>query len=138
MQLRRACSRRDTGQLRLCASNLEDGIVQHLRLQAAWHGVRVIDLVILVPFIGYDGELVGARFADVTDDLLRVKAAGNEFLGKFLEQFRVGRWVARADVIQRLNNAGADQVTPHAVDEALGEVAVVACGNPVGEMFASG
>ena len=66
-----------------------------------------------------------------------IEAALDEFLGQVIEQLRIGRRVAGANVVDRIDDAGAEQVAPHPVDKALGEVLVVLGGEPGGELLAA-
>ena len=68
-QLRRPRARRQARQLRLRAGRPVDRVVQHLGRQPAGDGVRVVDVVVLVPLVGGDRELVGAALADRLDQL---------------------------------------------------------------------
>ena len=49
----------------------------------------------------------------------------DELLRQLVEQLGIGRRIARADVVERLDDADADEVAPDAVDVALGEILVV-------------
>ena len=103
-----------------------DGVVQHLGRQPAGQGVRVVEPVVFVPVVGLVRKLVGPRLADRADELPHVEVAGDELVGEVVEQLGVGRRVAGADVVDRLDDADAGQVAPEAVDVAAGEVRVVA------------
>ena len=88
--------------------------------------VRVVDLVVLVPLVRGDRELVGARLADQADRRGGRRSRWlDELPRQIVEQLRIGRRVAGADVVERLDDADAEQVAPEAVDVALGEVGVV-------------
>jgi hypothetical protein len=69
--------------------------------------------------------------------VLHVEAAVDELPGQRLEQLGVGRRVAGADVVDRLDDADAEQVAPQAVDVALGEVLVLLRGDPLRELLAA-
>ncbi len=89
-----------------------DRIEQHLGRQTPSVEVRVVDVVVLVPLVRRDRMLIGARLADRLDELLHVEVAVDELVGKLVEQLRIGGWVAGADVIDRLDDADAEQVAP--------------------------
>ena len=55
-----------------------------------------------------------------------------------LKQFGVGRRVAGADIIERLNDSDSEEVTPEPIDVAAGEIRVVTRGQPGGQLNASG
>src|SRR5262249_41596168 len=102
-----------------------DRVVEHLGRQSASYRVGIVQVVALVPLIGDDGELVRPGLADGLDQLLDVEVALDEVPGQSVEQGGIGRRVAGADVVHRLDDADAGQVTPHAVDVAPREVRVV-------------
>ena len=54
----------DAGDLRHRASDAIDGVVEHLGRQPPGEGVRVVDLVVLVPLVRRDRELIRPRLAD--------------------------------------------------------------------------
>jgi len=99
--------------------------------------VGVVLIVALVPGIGVNRELVSARLADGTHHFAGVEAAGDEFLGQAVEQRRVGRWVAGADVVHRLDDAHAEKIAPDTVDVTLGEIGVLLGDHPVGQLLAA-
>ena len=70
-QLRRPRARRQAGQAARRAGRPVDGVVQHLGRQPAGQGVRVVDLVVLVPAVRRDRVLVGPRLADRLDHVPR-------------------------------------------------------------------
>ena len=55
----------------------------------------------------------------------RVEAARDELLRQPVEQLRVGRRIAGADVVDRLDQADAEQVAPQTIDVALGEIRIL-------------
>ena len=114
-----------------------NGIEQHLGGQAPGQGVRVVDSVILVPFVGGDGELVGPALADGFDHVLHVESAFDEFLSQPIEEFGVGGRVAGANVVKRLDDPDAEQVAPQTVYVAFGEVLIVSAGHPGGQSLAA-
>ncbi len=85
-----------------------DSVVERLRGQAPGHGMRVIDIVILVPLVRGNRLLINPRFANGAHDLLYVEAAGHEFPGEAVQKLGIGRRVAGPDVIDRLNDADAE------------------------------
>ena len=100
------------GSCGLRAGGPVDGVVQHFRRQPAGQGVRVVHVVVLVPLVRDDRVLVGPRFADQLDHVPRVEAALDELLRQAVEQLRIARRVAGADVVDRLDDADAEQVAP--------------------------
>ena len=65
-----------------------------------------------------------------------VETAVDELGGQVVQQLRIGRRVAGADVVQRLDQADAQQIAPQAIDVAAGEVRVVGRGDPGGDLLA--
>src|SRR5262249_4356422 len=126
-----------TGKLRHGAGGPVDGVKQHLGRQPARQGVRVVDLVVLIPLIGGDGVLIDARLANRPHDLLGVEAALDKLLGQTVEELRIARRVAGADIIHWLDEPNAEQVAPNAVDVALGEVWILFGSRPPGELLAA-
>ena len=95
--------------------------------------MRVVDGVVLVPLVRLHAQLVRARLGDDFHHVPHVETALDELRRQPVEQVGVGRRVAGADVVDRLDDAGAGHVTPEAVHVAPGEVLVVGRGQPSGE-----
>ena len=99
--------------------------------------MAVVDLVVLVPFIGGERELIGAALDDDLHQVADIETTLDEFVGQVLQQFRIARRIAGADVIQRLNDTGSGQVAPDAIGIAHGKVIIVGTGHPGGELLAT-
>ena len=78
-------------------------------------------------------ELVQPRVHDRPQQVLDVEAALDEVVGQGVQQRRVARRVGGAHVVDRLDQAAAEQVGDVAVDDVAGEEAVVRRGQPVGQ-----
>ena len=126
------------GNFETAPSTREDRVVEHLGRQPAGDRVRVVRLVVLVPLVRLDRELVRPRLADQRDHVADVEAALEELLGQVVEQLGVGGRVPRADVVDRLHDPDAEQVAPEPVDVAPGEVRVVPRGDPGRQLLAAG
>ena len=98
---------------------------KHLGRQPTGQGVRVVHLVVLVPLVRGDRELVRPRRGDQPHDVPDVEPRLDELGRQVVEQLGVRGRVARADVVDRLDDPGAEQVAPEPVDVAPGEVRVV-------------
>ena len=125
----------DARELRDRAGHPVDGVVEDLGRQPPGGRVRVVDLVVLVPLVRRDRELIRPRLADQPDDVPGVEAALDELVGQVVEQLGVGRRVAGADVVERLDDPDAEEVAPEPVDVAPGEVRVVLRGQPGGQLL---
>ena len=69
--------------------------------------------------------------------MLHVELALDELRREPVEQLGVGGRIARADVVNRLDDAHPEQVTPQAVDITLGKIRVVRAGHPRGEFLSA-
>ncbi len=88
--------------------------------------------------IGRDAQLIRARLTDQPHDVAHVEVLIEKLGLQIVEQLRIGRWIAGADVVERLDDAGAGEVTPEAVHVARGEETVVGARQPGGKLFATG
>ena len=111
------------------------GVVESLRRKATRFGVREIRFIFLVPFIRRDGELIGARIANFLDDLTRVEFAFDESLREIIEELRIGRRIAGANIVERFDDSSSEQVTPKAVGVAGSKILVVRARDPRCEFF---
>ena len=100
--------------------------------------MRIVHGVVLVPFVGAHRKLVDPRFANLAENLTGVEAGFQELLREVLEQLRIGGGISRADVVQRLDDPAPQQIPPDPVHVARGEVTVVRCGHPDGELLTAG
>ena len=114
-----------------------DRIVEHLGGEATGLGAGEIDFVPGVPVVRGDGELIGARFADLGGEGPDVEARPHELRRKVIEELRIGRWIAGTDVVEGFDDAGAEEVTPDAVRVARGEVRIIGRDDPGRELLAS-
>ena len=89
-----------------------------------------IALVGGVGFIRLRGELVGPRRADVPDELLEVVFVFHEPPSKLLEELLVDRRIADADIVDVVDEPGAEEVRPDDVHEVLRKERVVGAGQP--------
>ncbi len=105
---------RDARELRGRARDPVHRVEQHLGRQPAGHRMRVVDLVVGVPLVRLDRQLIGPRLADQPHDVPHVEAALNELLGQVVEQLGIARRVARADVVERLDDPDARTGSPRA------------------------
>ena len=119
------------------AGDGEDAVKEHLGGQAAGFGVAVVRFVVLVPFVGAEAEIVGAAGGDEFHQVTHVEAALDEFVREVLQQLGIARRIAGADVVERLDDAGAGEVAPDAVGVAHGEVVVLRAGHPGGKLVAA-
>ena len=113
-----------------------EGVVEGLRREAAGEGMRVVDLVVVVPAVVVHRQPVRPRGADLGEDVPHVEAAVDERPGQVLEEGRVRRRIAGPDVVDRIDDPGAEQIAPQPVDVALGEVGILGGGHPGGELLA--
>ena len=58
---------------------------------------------------------------------------GRELPRQLVEQFRMARRIVLAHVVGRLDQAGAEEVSPELVDGGPGEVGIVGRGDPLGQ-----
>ncbi len=95
--------------------------------------MAVIFLVALVIADGPAGALVGLAIADGPIEVFQVEAIGLELLGQLNEHFGMAGKVAFVHIIDRVNNAPAEELIPGAVDHGLGEKRIARGDNPLGE-----
>ncbi len=133
----RADALADTGDVGDRPGHEIDGVVEHFGGESACLGVGEIDLVVLVPLVGPDGELVGAGFAYFRGEGADVESRPHEAVREMIEEPGIARRIARADVVEGLDDAGAEQVAPDAIRVARGEVGIFRTGDPGGELLAS-
>ena len=115
----------NAGELRHRAGHPVDRVQQDFGRQPPGGRVRVVDLVVGVPRVGLDRELVRPRVQISAHEVPDVEAALDELVGQVVEQFGIGRRVAGADVVERLDDPDAEQIAPEPIDVALGEIRVV-------------
>ena len=58
----------------------------------------------------------------------------NQVLLQIPEQFGIGGWIGRAQIVRRFDDAAAQQPVPDAVDDIRGEVGIVGSGQPLGQL----
>ena len=72
------------------------------------------------------GQLIGLRGRDGADEKFQVELVVGELLGQQVEQFGMAGGAVAADhLVDRLDQAGAEEVGPDAVDGGAGEVGIV-------------
>ena len=87
----------------------------------------VVERIVGIPLVRAKRQLIRSRFTNRPQDVLGVKAAVDKVLGQGAEQFGVRGWIAGADVVDRFDDSRAKQVTPQAIDIALGEISSLVC-----------
>ena len=115
----------------------EDAVEEGFGGQSASAGVGEVEVVVLVPFVALQAQLVGAALGDDFHEVANVEAALHELIGEILKELGVTGRVACADVVEGFDDAGAGEVTPNAIGVAHGEVVVFGAGQPVGKGFAA-
>ena len=135
--LRGAHAAGNAGELGLGAGGEREGIDHLLRAQATRMGVTEVNRVILVPLVLHNGELIGARLADGLHQLAQVEAVLHELRRERVEQFRIARRIAGADVVHRIDDAAAEEVAPDAVRHRLGEERILRRDEPVNHRHAT-
>ena len=118
-------------ELRAVAGGNRDRIEHLLGAQTTRQGVREIDVVVLVPLVFVDRELIRPREADVAHQVPHVEVALEEILLERLEQFRVARRITAADVVHRINDAAREEIAPRAIGHRLGEIRIVLRYEPI-------
>ena len=83
---------------------------------------------------GASTELVGSRIEDEPHHVLKVVAASDELPTEQGPELRIRRRIAGAEVIHRLHQTGSQKVFPETIDHRSGEVGVVGCGQPIGQL----
>ena len=97
----------DARELRDRAGDPVHRVEQDLGRQPAGRGMRIVDLVVGIPLVGLDRQLIRARLADQPHHVPHVEAALHELAGQVVEQLGIARRVARPQVVQRLDDADA-------------------------------
>ena len=78
-------------------------------------------------------ELVGPAQDDGPDQELPVETMVHEAACQRVEKLGVARWVVRPHVVDRVDQADAEEVGPDAVDRRAGEVGVLGRNHPLGQ-----
>ena len=92
--------------------------------------MRKIDLIILVPLVRLDGQLVSSGLADQTDYVLHIKTTGYKLTFKIIQQLWITGRITGSDIVNRLNDAYSKQITPNTVHITAGKVLVVLRSHP--------
>ncbi len=82
-------------------------------------------------------ELVRLAGHDPAAELLDVVAALAEVLGELVEHLGMAGLVVRAEVVHRVDEAPAEEVRPHPVDERLGQRLVLGVGDQLAQLGAA-
>ena len=104
--------------------HVTDGIQQDFRVQRPAQGTGVIELVGPVGVVDGAGQLIGLGTDDPAEQLPQVVAVTGKVFGQLPQQLRMGGRVVAAEVIHRIHDASAEEVTPEAIDGGLGEIGV--------------
>ncbi len=96
-----------------------------------------IDLVIVVPFVRFDRELVGTRLANQLEDVTHVEFALDKFILQIVQEFRIGSGIPCPDIVDWLDDSNSKQVSPKPVDVTPGKILVVRGSHPGSQFFPS-
>ena len=66
-----------------------------------------------------------------------LKSLADELARQIIEQLGIARRIAGADVVDRLDDADAEQVAPQPIDIAAGKILVVGRSEPGGQLLAA-
>src|SRR5205823_5263168 len=58
----------------------------------------------------------------------------DEIFGERVEQFRVGRRIGRPEIIDGINKAAAEKISPHSINSGFCELIVPGRSHPVGQL----
>ena len=92
-------------------------------------------LVVLVELVRHRAELVRPALADRLDQVLQAVLVVDQVLGQGVEQLGVRRRVGDAHVVQRIDDAAAEEVRPVAVGHGPGEERVLRVDHPVDQLL---
>ena len=135
-QLTGALARLGAGNVRRATGNSEHGIEESFRGQPAREGMRVVHGVILVPLGRANRELIDARLADKLDQVPRIEVMVDELAREIFEQGRIAGRVAGANIVERLDDAGAGEIAPKTIGIARGEETVLGRADPGRKLLA--
>ena len=99
---------------------------KHLGGQQPNDGMREIRIVAGVRLVRRRAQLVGSRLHDPSDQWLQPHAVGLEVGGDRVQERGVGRRIRLAEIIDRIDDAPAQQVKPDPVGQVPAELRVVA------------
>ena len=108
-------------------------IEQLLGREPARRGAGKVDLVLRVGVGRFARQLVGPRVHDGADHVAQVELVSGKIPGERFEQGRVARRVSDAKIINRIDNAAAQEVKPDPVHLRFGEQRLSR--HPCGEGF---
>ncbi len=96
-------------------------------------GMGKVALVRAIERGGLAAQLVGPTGENRANDMPLIEALRDEVVGQRLEQLGNRRGVRLAEVIHRIDEAPAQQVSPDAIDTHFGEQRIAGSGEPVGQ-----
>ena len=135
--LHRPCAQRQAAKLVLRFRHLRDAVAEHLGLDPPHAGVGEVPLVAFVAGVGLRRPLIGLREADIAHQPLEVVLVLDQLAAKLLVKLGIDRRIADANVVDRLDDADAEEVGPDAIGHAGGEEGIVGRGQPVGQHLAA-
>ena len=100
------------GELRRRPHHGVQTVEERLGRQPPGQGVGVVDPVIVVPLAAFDRQAVGSRRTDFQQQLPHIEAAVDERLREVVEERRIAGRIARTDVVDRVDDAGAEEIAP--------------------------
>ena len=119
--LHRPSAQRQAAEFVLRFRGLRDAVAEHLGLDPPHAGVGEVPLVAFVAGVGLRRPLIGLREADVADQPLEVVFVFDQLAAQLLVKLGIDGRVADANVVDRLDDADAEEVGPDAIGHAGGE-----------------
>ena len=98
--------------------------------------MRVIAVIVRIPFVGFHRKLIDLRTANRSHQMAYVKIMPNKVLFQVFNQLGNACRVACTDIIDRFNESFTQQIAPHSVDVAAGEIRVLWTGKPSSKLLA--
>ncbi len=111
-QLSGTSSRGDTRNVRYRTRDFVHGVEQDFGGKSAGDGMCVVALIVRIPGVRGDRQLVRARLADQSHHMSRIESAFDELVGQEIEQLGIAGRIPGADVVDRLDDPDSQSGSP--------------------------
>ena len=117
-------------QLGRSTSHRVDRIVEDLRRETARFRVREVDIIVFVPLIDTQRQLISPGFTHLRDELADVKSLSHKALREVIKQLRIRGRITCSNIIKRLYHSGSKKIPPDTIGVTSREKLVISCSKP--------